>query len=369
MRLNVRKPERRMGEMKKADRLLLVIAACRELPCELAVSVVGSVSYTAALVTKLKKAGFIGCRHLDGKKGYVLYQRGRDYLMEQHPDRISPWLEEGGFVLPKTESDKRERLYRMAYASLFFYQQGVDTFPGEFPIHTGAFHPEVVQGYYSSFLVKRRLAKEAGGSRCCGVLVFKESSFCVYHTMESLMRWSKRTEWVFKSRTEQALYGSLGADRVQALILGKNMSMLVRMLQSDGGIKRQLFCPDDVYERYYFLPDKPEAGLQLYLLLQPEKQSLLECRLEEILGITPIGFIKNQDLVCRGIDREGCPVYFAWMTELWMLRRITDRIQREHCGKVICFSYQTAVLKELLKESAQVLGLDTNKVRNLMKTE
>ena len=62
----------------QSDRLLLAIGVCRELPYELAAQVTGSASYAAALITKLKKEGMIGCRSRDGLKGYVLYERGGD---------------------------------------------------------------------------------------------------------------------------------------------------------------------------------------------------------------------------------------------------------------------------------------------------
>ena len=81
----------------QSDRLLLAIGVCRELPYELAAQVTGSASYTAALITKLKKEGMIGCRSRDGLKGYVLYEKGRRYLMENYTKQAVGlfWMGEG----------------------------------------------------------------------------------------------------------------------------------------------------------------------------------------------------------------------------------------------------------------------------------
>ena len=61
--------------MKKEDVLLRMIAISGELPAELVSEVVGSESYAAALVTKLKKEGFISVRNSGGYKGYILQEQ------------------------------------------------------------------------------------------------------------------------------------------------------------------------------------------------------------------------------------------------------------------------------------------------------
>ena len=70
--------------MKKQDRLLRMIAICTELPAKLTGQVVGSDSYAAALVTKLKQEGLIAVRSGDGYRGYVLKAKGRRYVLEAY---------------------------------------------------------------------------------------------------------------------------------------------------------------------------------------------------------------------------------------------------------------------------------------------
>ena len=65
--------------MRKQDTLLLMIAVSGEMPADLAEHIIGSVSYTAAVITRLKQEGYISVRNKAGYKGYVCcVQRVRD---------------------------------------------------------------------------------------------------------------------------------------------------------------------------------------------------------------------------------------------------------------------------------------------------
>lgn len=342
----------------RADELLMAVAACGELPAQLVLDVVGSASYAAALITKLKEENRIGCRFRDGLKGYVLHRKGKNYLMGAFPELMYPFLEGDASLYPvKSEQSKRLRLHRMAYAWVQLYGLGADTFTGKFPIPSGGFRQGNPGGiYYSSVLVKQSIAKEAGGSRACGVLDAGEYGFCVYHTMDSLMKWMGRTEWTFRFRTGQALYGAGEERRLQALILAKDMSMMERLLASDGGIKRELFYLDDAYESYYYLPAVGCGKLQYRLLMKPVLERRLERILENVMQLCP------GTGICRRTDQEGCPVYFCWLLELWQIRRIADQTARSGKGKVVCLDYQVEALRSCLGESVSIMGLNAEKV-------
>lgn len=191
-------------QVKRADRLLLMIAAYGELPAGSVPWVMESPSYAAALITRLKKEGKIGVRNADRLKGYVLYQNGRDHLMKVYPELSAFFLDYGGNAA-KSEPDKRLRIHRMAQALCFLYGQGVSVFGGKTAILSGLDYDMQVRGeqYIPSVQLKRYLAKEAGGSRACGVWVVDAMAYCVYNSMNSLMRWTARTEWVFRMRAQQ----------------------------------------------------------------------------------------------------------------------------------------------------------------------
>jgi len=345
-------------QITRADELLMAIAACGELPAQLVPDVVRSASYAAALITKLKEENRIGCRFKDGLKGYVLHRKGKNYLMAAFPERMRPFLEGDASLYPvKSEQSKRLRLHRMAYAWVQLYGLGADTFSGEFPICSGVSRQGKPDGiYYSSVLVKQRTAKEAGGSRACGVLDVGEHGFCVYHTMDSLMKWMGRTEWTFRLRTGQALYGAGEERRLQALILAKDMSMMERLLTSDGGIKRELFYLDDAYESWFYLPAIDSAKLQYRLLMNPALERQLERILENVMQL------RSGTGNSHRIDAEGCPVYFCWLLDLWQIRRIADQTARSRIGKVVCLDYQAEALRSCLGESVSIMGLNPEKV-------
>lgn len=46
------------------------------------------------------------------------------------------------------------------------------------------------------------MAKEIGGSRACGVLLTSMKTYIMYNSMDSLMKWAKKTERTMRSRCE-----------------------------------------------------------------------------------------------------------------------------------------------------------------------
>ena len=60
-----------------------------------------------------------------------------------------------------------------------------------------------------------------------------------------------------------------GLRQADSLILGDNMEFLLVLLNSDGGVRKNLYQVDDVYERYYYVPRIDNAKVQMELLLLP----------------------------------------------------------------------------------------------------
>ena len=103
------------GYMRKQDTLLLMIAVSGEMPADLAEHIIGSVSYTAAVITRLKQEGYISVRNKAGYKGYVLRAKGKRYVLSQYSEDAASFLQgsvETNHV--KTEIEKRLRLHRMS---------------------------------------------------------------------------------------------------------------------------------------------------------------------------------------------------------------------------------------------------------------
>ena len=87
--------------------------------------IVGSESYAAALITRLKKENYISVRNAGGYKGYVLRGKGKRYLLERYEDDLSFFLSGSAQTNHvKSEPEKRLRLYRMSEVWVFFYEDG-----------------------------------------------------------------------------------------------------------------------------------------------------------------------------------------------------------------------------------------------------
>ena len=122
------------GYMRKQDTLLLMIAVSGEMPADLAEHIIGSVSYTAAVITRLKQEGYISVRNKAGYKGYVLRAKGKRYVLSQYSEDAASFLQgsvETNHV--KTEIEKRLRLHRMSKVWVFLWKTGIPIFRSQKP--------------------------------------------------------------------------------------------------------------------------------------------------------------------------------------------------------------------------------------------
>ena len=110
--------------MNKQDTLLALIALSGELPADLAEFVIGSSSYTAAVLTRFKQEGYILVRNKSGYKGYVLRAKGKRYVLAKFGEDTEIFLQgaaETNHV--KGEIEKRLRLHRMSKVWVFFWKR------------------------------------------------------------------------------------------------------------------------------------------------------------------------------------------------------------------------------------------------------
>ena len=120
--------------MNKQDTLLVLIALSGELPADMAETVIGSPSYTAAVLTRLKQEGYVLVRNKSGYKGYVLRAKGRHYVLSKFGEDTESFLKgAAGTNHVKGEIDKRLRLHRMSKVWVFFWKTGIPIFRSEKP--------------------------------------------------------------------------------------------------------------------------------------------------------------------------------------------------------------------------------------------
>lgn len=353
--------------MNKQDALLVLIALSGELPADMAETVIGSASYTAAVITRLKQDGLVLVRNKSGQKGYVLRAKGKRYVLSRFGEEAGYFLEgavETSHV--KGEIEKRLRLHRMSKVWVFFWKTGIPILRSEKPELFGKRFQDGrgITAYYGSLEFKRR-TDAIKGSRACGILLSGESGYIVYHSLSQRMRWAKKMERAIRSWAERESMKSGKLQRMDAVVLGDTIDFLIELLTSDGGVKGNLFQVDDIYEHYYYLPMMEEAEVQVILLTDAKKQEKLYRFLCSALRETKEAGYQ----ISAGTDGDGNPVYFCYELDMRYLLRVKQEFGWRQKGIIFCFPYQRQVLERFFGKGAGYREIVTEKVMEYLNQE
>lgn len=346
--------------MNKQDVLLVLIAISGEMPSDMAEVVIGSASYTAAVMTRFKQEGYVLVRNQSGCKGYVLRAKGKRYVLSKFGEEVAFFLQ-GAIETSHVKSgiDKRLRLHRMSKVWVFFWKTGIPVFRNEKPelFGTDSESRKGKKAYYGSLEFKGR-TDAIKGSRACGILLAGESGYIVYHSLSQRMRWAKKMERSIRSWAERESIKNGELLRMDAVVIGDTMEFLKELLNSDGGVKGNLFQVDDIYEHYYYIPMRKEAGIQVILLVDAEKREKLYRFLCTALRQT-----ENREYqVSAGTDGEGHPAYFCYELDMRHLLRVKQEFAWRQQGTIFCFSYQRPALELFFGKEAGYREIMTEKV-------
>lgn len=347
------------AQVEKRDLLLKLIGISGEFPVEMAGTAVGSKTYAAYLATQLKKEGYISVRKKDGIRGYTLKAKGRRELLCRYPGDVSLYLEglsETNHV--KSEPQKRLRLHRMSMAWIFFYRMGLRMFLTEKP----GFPPVFGKGsknpaYYGAAEFKRN-SDRIKGSRACGLLLCEQQIFVVYHSMDRRMKWAKKMERSMRSFAEGVMMEQGSVYGADAVMIGNTMDLMPELLESDGGLKGELFQVDDVFEHYYYFSMEDVSRVQFRLVTDRDAGRRFRDFLCQMLE-------KRADkeyALPTGYDENGNPVYFCYELELRDLMRIRQEMDWTRDGKVVCLDFQTDALRTYLGKGVEILAVSSEKV-------
>ena len=168
-------------KIDRKDELLLLIAVSGEIPSDWVGRAVGSESYAAALLTRLKREGEVKLRSKDGVRGYLLRNKAKQYLLVHYGDDVRLYLSGANSTNHvKSEPEKRLRLHRMSMVWIYFHHAGIRIFQSKktelFPVfHQAPFSTPDIKGsapvsYYGTMEWKQATDMEIKGSRACGVL-------------------------------------------------------------------------------------------------------------------------------------------------------------------------------------------------------
>lgn len=332
---------------RQQDKLLIIIAMSGEMPTYLGQYVTGSVSYTAALITRLKKERYISLRCKDGYRGYVLLEKGRNYLLSEYEKELSFFISGSGQTgHVKSEPEKRMRLYRMSEVWVFFWKAGIEILRNHKPDMDKGFVRDRGKAFYYGSLEFKGMSEAIRGSRSCGVLLSGDTALVVYNTMDRNMKWAKKMECSMRTWTERMLLKGGYNNKADALIVGQNIKVLLKLLESDGGIKKDLFRPDDIYDQYYYIPMCREGILQIVLLTEKRKREKLKQSLFSRFSIK-----REKEYATYNVcDENGNPIYLVYDLEMRQLCRIKQELLWRPSVSIVCMDYQAETIREYLGE-------------------
>lgn len=314
---------------------------------------------TAALITRLKKERYISLRCKDGYRGYVLLEKGRNYLLSEYEKELSFFISGSGQTgHVKSEPEKRMRLYRMSEVWVFFWKAGIEILRNHKPDMDKGFVRDRGKAFYYGSLEFKGMSEAIRGSRSCGVLLSGDTVLVVYNTMDRNMKWAKKMECSMRTWTERMLLKGGYNSKADALIVGQNIKVLLKLLESDGGIKKDLFRPDDIYDQYYYIPMCREGILQIVLLTEKRKREKLKQSLFSRFSIK-----REKEYATYNVcDENGNPIYLVYDLEMRQLCRIKQELLWRPSVSIVCMDYQAETIREYLGEKVIIYELNAENV-------
>ena len=336
--------------------LLMLTALSGEFPANQA-DRLGSPAYMENVVKDLKREGLLRTYYKDRLRGYRLTAKAKALLLTDNSDRFGFYLTGNSETnQPKSEITRRLRLHRMAESLVTMQGAGVSIFRDEKP---EVFYPEGTEcstplQLYAPAFYNSREVKELGtefvkvrGARMVGVMLTVGSAFVVYNPGSVKCRWEYKSEMRTKALMKtvlcrQRLAGQYAPDAVQGLLLGNGMEMAYELLAGQEAGQRNYFVLDGNYDSFHYIPNNHDGEVILKILCDAGRQEELRSVLSENLLPRKAGSHIEND----GFDRQGSPVLFAHTLDLPRIARFHQALQlQEQSGTIICFDFQSEVLK------------------------
>ena len=161
-----------------------------------------------------------------------------------------------------------------------------------------------------------------------------------------------------RSFAEGIWMGQGYAFRIDAMMIGNTMDLMPEILESDGGLKGELFQVDDIYEHYYYFSMADASSIQFRLVTDRKAGRRFRDFLCQMLK-------KREDkeyALPAGYDENGSPVYFCYELELQSLMRIHKEMGWKGTGKVVCLDFQADALRTYFRKGVEILTILSEKV-------
>ena len=343
------------GKNRQAEELVELTAVSGELPSKAVYRLDGGGYYKKKLVINLKKSGDIKTHYKNGIRGYRLTAKSKKELMQNNPDRFGFYLT-GDVDTNKIQSGvtRRLRLHRIANALVTVYNSGAEIFRDK---KYGLFNSQNCNKfridkpcYYTS-----REFKEIGNdmvkaknARAVGILFTGTEILMVYNTEDYVMKWDYGSELDVKSVVSRYLSDKRGLNqKINGLLLGNGMEMLLSVLNENNGNKRGYFFLDNAFDSFIYLTNDRYGEILLKLFYDRDKRIEIDEILCENLHPPDRQYITEND----AIDENGNPVLYSYLPDMPRLARYVNALKlHERTGTVICFDFQKEALAKYCGE-------------------
>ena len=357
------------GKRTKAYELLELTAIFGEFPTTLLPRLFDSESYTRKVVSSLKSGGLMKTYYADGLRGLRPTTTAKRLLLANNPERFFLCMSENADTNHvHGDTHRRERLHRIAEATLTMRNAGASIFRDE---HPSIFSPtdkggEPLQSsaFYSSFEM-REYGEElfkTKGARFVGVLLTPQDVFVTYNLGNHLIRWGYRAEMRTKATISDILChkktpSEYDASSIKGLLLANSMELAIEILTKR---TKHYFLLDGNYENFYFVTNDEKGELLLRFLCDSDLRNQLDELLASDLCPADHHYLVEND----AMTEDGIPVLFAYTCDLYRIKNFNNGlVKHEIKGIIYCFDYQSEVLRECCSELVEFETLSYEKVK------
>lgn len=333
--------------------LLELIAISGEFPSYLIDRITGSRSYKEAVVTALKRQGFVKTYYKESVRGLRLTYLAKQKLLELNPRRFEfACTRNSDTNHIKGDLPRRQRLHRIAEATVTIQNADMLIFRDEKPDVFSPYFDEdtdieiTTPAFYNS-----REIKEIGtafvkikGARSVGVLLTPKDILVVYNMGDNLMKWDYKSEMRTKALMKTVLcrerLTDYSGEDIKGLLLADSMDFCYEILSGEGG--KQYFLLDGNYENFYYLTNDYKGERILATLCNP----LLDERLKNILMSDLLERDNGLTIEHDAFEQDGTPVLFGFYCDLPRIKRFNTALSlQEKNGVIICFDFQRQALE------------------------
>ncbi len=322
-----------------------------------------------AVVTELKKQGLLKTYYKDGLRGLRLTSAAKQLLLADNEKRFAFYFAENADTNHvRTAQSRRQRLHRIADATLTMKNAGVSVFRDE---HDNIFSPTFEGSVYirAPVFYNSREIKELGtlftkvkGARSIGTLLTEQNIFIAYNLGNSLMKWEYKAEMRVKALMENMLCfpkitQQYSFNSIKGLLFGDTMELAFRILTNE---QEQYYIKDEDYDSFYFVTNDEKGETLLRLLCNTELSDKLHSILTEPFYPQSQGCLIEND----AMTEDGKPVLLAYNCDLQRIRRFANSLKTQsRQGILYCLDYQADVLKRYCGDAADIKAIDYEKMK------